>query len=161
MAETSSASMPSISTSITEPIVVHVPDSNPNAVPALSASDETLVQYVVMRSDLIKQHRWNVGALIANGSHACISVIAAHWQDEAVQRYVTSGNKNGAPQMHKVVLSVKDENELTDTAQILSHHRIVHQIWTEQPEAIQACLAVKPYPRSIIAPLLKHLKLFR
>ena len=49
------------------------------------AHEQTLVQYIVMRSDLTKQHKWNAGGLIANGSHASVAVIAEHWQDAEVQ----------------------------------------------------------------------------
>lgn len=123
-----------------------------------SAYDDTLVMYVVMRSDLIKSHRWNVGGLISNGSHACLAVIMSNLADADVQRYTAP---DAADQMHKVVLAAKDQRELEDTAELLHKQGMVHKLWVEQPEMLKSCLAVKPYPRKIIQPLLKALKLFR
>ena len=156
-----------------------------------SSYEQTLVQYIVMRSDLVKQHKWNVGGLIANGSHACVSVLADSWEDADVQRYVTA---SAGTQMHKVVLAARDEKELTDTASLLRQHSIVHKVWVsaptaashawllvyrsqhsprcvarplccgcqiEQPEQLPSCLATRPYRRHVLQPILRHLKLFR
>ena len=114
--------------------------------------------YVVMRSDLVKSHKWNVGGLISNGAHACMAVVMAHRNDPDVERYTSP---DAETQMHKVVLAAKDEGELVETSKMLERHGMAHKVWVEQPEMIRSCLAVKPYPRSIIQPLLKALKLFR
>jgi peptidyl-tRNA hydrolase len=126
--------------------------------PQPSDSSDVLVQYVVMRGDLIKAHKWNVGGLIANGSHACVAVICEHMADAEVKAYI---DPTAATQMHKVVLAAKDDAELGATSDLLTHHQMKHKVWTEQPENFRSCLAVRPYPRSLIQPLLKHLKLFR
>lgn len=89
---------------------------------------------------------------------ACVSVLMANLRDAEVVAYTDPA---AAAQMHKVVLSAKDEGELVDTAQMLQQNSIKHVLWTEQPEHMRTCLAVRPYPRKIIQPLLKHLKLFR
>jgi len=128
------------------------------ASPVSPPAEDVLVQYVVMRGDLIKAHKWNVGGLIANGSHACVAAIMQHLQDDEVRRY-TSADSLGS--MRKVVLSAKDEQELIETAEKLQNNNIKHHVWVEHPENYRSCLAVRPYPRSIIQPLLKHLKLFR
>jgi peptidyl-tRNA hydrolase len=140
-----------------------VPPPSTSSDPAPpSAYDLTLVQYVVMRSDLIKQFKWNIGGLIANGSHACISVISEHLEDEEVRRYIgLIPTDPPQPQMHKVVLSVKDETELNETAELLTKNAIVHRVWMEAPEQFPSCLATRPYQRHILQPLLRHLKLFR
>ena len=123
-----------------------------------------LVQYVVMRSDLVKSLKWNVGGLIANGSHACLSVIAEHLHDDDVRLYLglsTPPEGEAAVQMHAVVLAVRDEEELQSTAELLRRHSIAHRLWVEAPERVPSCLATRPYQRSIVQPLLRHLKLFR
>ena len=155
------------------------------------AHEQTLVQYIVVRSDLVKQHKWNVGGLIANGSHAAVAVIAERWQDAEVQQYVTAAD---GKQMHTVVLAANDEKELMDTAGMLHKNSIVHRVWVsrpsthaaaltrcasppgrlspqclcraaccqvEQPDQLSSCLATRPYHRHIVQPLLRHLKLFR
>ena len=38
---------------------------------------------------------------------------------------------------------------------------VVHKLWVEQPENIPTAIALKPYPRSEVAPLLKKYQLFR
>jgi peptidyl-tRNA hydrolase len=127
-----------------------------------SAADSILVQYVVMRSDLIKAFKWNIGGLIANGCHASIAVIADHLNDADVRAYIgLAGDEGQRTQMHKVVLAVKDEAELRDTAALLSRHSIDHRLWVEAPEELPSCLATRPYRRSVVQPLLRHLKLFR
>ena len=122
------------------------------------AHEQTLVQYIVMRSDLVKQHKWNAGGLIANGSHAAVAVIAEHWQDAEVQQYVTGAD---GKQMHTVVLQAGDEKELLDTAALLKDADIVHRVWVEHPDMLPSCLATRPYRREHIQPHLRHLKLFR
>ena len=142
-------------------------DSSSPALPTndtSSSADSVLVQYVVMRSDLVKGHKWNVGGLIANGCHASISVLAEHLNDADVRAYLgLAGADEQRPQtqMHKVVLSVKDEAELLDTASLLTRHSIVHRVWVEAPELLPSCLATRPYQRRVVQPLLRHLKLFR
>ena len=99
------------------------------------AHEQTLVQYIVMRSDLVKQHKWNAGGLIANGSHAAVAIIAERWQDDEVQQYVRGAD---GKQMHTVVLAASDEKELMDTAGLLQQNSIVHKVWVNQP-ATQHC----------------------
>jgi len=116
------------------------------------------VQYVVMRSDLVKQKKWNVGGLIGNGAHACVSAIVQYMGDGDVAAYTAP---DALPNMHKVVLSVPDEAELNATADMLQRSGFKHVLWREQPENYCSCLALKPYRRSVVQPLLRHLKLFR
>ena len=122
------------------------------------AHEQTLVQYIVMRSDLVKQHKWNAGGLIANGSHAAVAAIADSWHDSDVQQYVTGAH---GKQMHTVVLQAGDEKELLDTAALLKQNDVAHRVWIEQPDRLPSCLATRPYQRQRIQPLLRHLKLFR
>ena len=124
-------------------------------------ADDPLVQYIVMRSDLTRHHRYSTGALISNGSHAAIAVIAAHWQEEDVQRYVGRGGGEAGSQMRTVTLAAKDEAELRGAAETLRQHRVAHSLWLEAPEQLPTCLATRPQQRSLVQPLLRHLKLFR
>lgn len=118
--------------------------------------ENTLVQYIVMRSDLIKQHKFNVGGLIGNGSHAAIAVIQQSMNHPHTLEYLKQVNS-----MHTVVLSVKNDEELISTSESLNQSSILNHIWIEQPENLPVCLATRPAPRGVIQPLLKHLKLFR
>ena len=61
----------------------------------------------------------------------------------------------------QVVLGVKDSKELLKFAQKLSDADMQHRVWVEQPENDPTALAVLPYPRSQIQPLLKKLPLLK
>ena len=60
-----------------------------------------LVQYVVVRGDLLRTLKWPTGALIAQACHACSAVIHLFHEDPNTQEYVAE-----LEQMHKVVLEV-------------------------------------------------------
>ena len=159
MADSHAAAASSIPTA--SPATFPAPPSEPPSSSS-STADSILVQYVVMRSDLIKAFKWNIGGLIANGCHASIAVIADHLDDADVRAYIGRAEDEGQrTQMHKVVLAVKDEAELMETASLLTRHSIVHRVWVEAPEQLPSCLATRPYQRSVVQPLLRHLKLFR
>ena len=59
----------------------------------------------------------------------------------------------------QVVLEVKGEAQLTQLAEKLAEAGIAHKLWIEQPENFPTCLAVKPYPKSAVAPLMKKFQL--
>lgn len=66
-----------------------------------------LVQYVVVRRDLLDTLKWPFGAVITQACHACTSVIHTTYHDEHTQMYLSDlGN------MHKVVLEVGNSNEI-------------------------------------------------
>ena len=114
-------------------------DPSSTADAASPAHEQTLVQYIIMRSDLVKQHKWNVGGLIANGSHAAVAVIAEQWQDKDVQQYVTGAD---GKQMHTVVLAANDEKELMDTAGLLQENKIVHKVWVSSRATLRRHIAL-------------------
>ena len=60
-----------------------------------------LVQYVVVRKDLVKVLKWPTGALIAQACHACTAVMHMFYQDENTQQYLKDLDR-----MHKVILEV-------------------------------------------------------
>lgn len=51
--------------------------------------------------------------------------------------------------------------QLTALAEKLAEEGIAHKLWIEQPEGIPTAIALKPYPKSLVGPLLKKFSLFR
>ena len=60
-----------------------------------------LVQYVIVRRDLIDSLKWPVGAVIAQACHACTAAVHMTYDDEHTQLYLSKLDS-----MHKVVLEV-------------------------------------------------------
>ena len=60
-----------------------------------------IVQYVIVRGDLLKSLQWPVGAVIAQACHACTAVTHLYYNDEYTQAYLADLDN-----MHKVVLEV-------------------------------------------------------
>ena len=63
--------------------------------------------------------------------------------------------------MTKVVKECKGERQLLALAEKLRAESIEHKLWTEQPENLPTAIALKPSPRSAVAPLLKKYQLFK
>ena len=61
-----------------------------------------IVQYVVVRGDLLRALNWPIGAVIAQACHASSSVLHLFRHDDFTEKY-TSDLDN----MHKVVLEVR------------------------------------------------------
>lgn len=133
------------------------PTSADAAAPVRSGSD-TIVQFVVVRRDLLKDLEWPVGSVIAQACHACTAVMWTHRQDEHVQAYLSDANIGS---MHKVVKECKGETQLVNLAEKLKQEGIAHHLWLEQPENFPTAIALKPYPREQVAPLLKKYQLFK
>lgn len=66
-----------------------------------AGSPARLVQYVVVRSDLVHKLSWPLGAVITQACHAATAVIHLHYTDEDTRRYLEQ-----LDYMHKVVLGV-------------------------------------------------------
>jgi len=62
----------------------------------------SIVQYVVLRRDLVEKLKWPTGALIAQACHACTAAIHQFYDDESTKLYLAECNK-----MHKVILEVQ------------------------------------------------------
>ena len=60
-----------------------------------------LVQYVALRGDLLRTHKWPVGAMVAQGCHACTAVIHTFREEANVAQYLSDLDR-----MHKIVLEV-------------------------------------------------------
>jgi peptidyl-tRNA hydrolase len=60
-----------------------------------------IVQYVVVRGDLVKLQKWPLGALVAQACHASSAAIHLFYKAEDTQQYLADLDR-----MHKVVLEV-------------------------------------------------------
>ena len=60
-----------------------------------------LVQYVIIRRDLIDTLNWPNGAIIAQACHACTAAIHLFYSEEDTKNYLQDLEK-----MHKIVLEV-------------------------------------------------------
>ncbi|CAH1975636.1 unnamed protein product [Acanthoscelides obtectus] len=116
----------------------------------------SIVQYVIVRSDLLKELQWPVGALIAQACHAVTAATHLFYQDEHTQTYLKDLDN-----MHKVVLEAPDEKSLVALGQKLEENDVKHKLWIEQPENIPTCLVVKPYPKEEVQKYFKKFELFK
>ncbi|KAL3276540.1 hypothetical protein HHI36_011915 [Cryptolaemus montrouzieri] len=101
-----------------------------------------IVQYVIVRSDLLKELQWPVGAVIAQACHAVSAVTHLYHEDEHTKKYLEDLDN-----MHKIVLEVPNEDNMRSLHDKLEENDIKHKLWIEQPENIPTCLVVKPYPK--------------
>ncbi|NXA94087.1 PTRD1 hydrolase, partial [Melanocharis versteri] len=123
------------------------------AAPAAAA----LVQYVVLRGDLARPPRsWPLGAVVAQGCHAALAAVHGYREHPDTGAYLEQG---GA--MRTVVLEAPDEDSLLDLARMLGQNGVDHRVWTENPEGIATCLALRPYPKNQVQPHLRHFKLLK
>jgi peptidyl-tRNA hydrolase len=120
--------------------------------------EDPIVQFVVVRRDLLKTMEWPVGSVMAQACHACLAVVHQNLDDSDVQAYLAPENIDS---MHKVIKECKGEPQLRTLAEKLAADNICHKLWMEQPEDIPTAIALKPYPRSRVAPLLKKYQLYR
>ncbi|KAH6760775.1 Peptidyl-tRNA hydrolase II family protein [Perilla frutescens var. hirtella] len=151
-----------------------------NATPdsAQGTEADTVVQYVVLRRDLIDT--WPLGSVVTQGCHASVAAIWTHKDDPDTLSYCSPPNLDS---MHKanlipaccdykhvlqghlwlssneVTLEVKGETQLLNLSEKLKAGGIAHKLWIEQPENFSTCLATKPYPKSAVSSFFKKLKL--
>ncbi|XP_060763697.1 putative peptidyl-tRNA hydrolase PTRHD1 [Neoarius graeffei] len=126
------------------------------SAPSSGGACKRLVQYVVVRADLIHALSWPLGAVITQACHASTAAIHLHYSDPDTQEYLAALDT-----MHKVVLQAADEASLTHLSTTLSDNGIAHKLWMEQPENIPTCLALKPYPKETVQHFVKKFKLFK
>ncbi|XP_054015455.1 putative peptidyl-tRNA hydrolase PTRHD1 [Hylaeus anthracinus] len=115
-----------------------------------------IIQYVVVRGDLLKTMGWPIGAIIAQACHACTAVTHLFYNDNYTQAYLAN-----LDDMHKVVLEIPDETSLHTLCSKLKSDDIDHKLWFEQPENIPTCLATKPYPKDKVKSYFKKYKLLK
>ncbi|XP_064002695.1 putative peptidyl-tRNA hydrolase PTRHD1 [Pogoniulus pusillus] len=122
-----------------------------------AAGAAALVQYVVLRGDLTRPPlSWPLGAVVAQGCHAALAAAHAHRQHPDTRAYLELG---GA--MRTVVLEAPHEAALTELSETLKQHSVDHEVWTEQPDNMTTCLALRPYPKDQVHQYLKKLKLLK
>ncbi|XWS17912.1 hypothetical protein CRYUN_Cryun33cG0109400 [Craigia yunnanensis] len=69
--------------------------------------DNVLVQYVVLRRDLIET--WPLGGMVTQGCHASVNAIWSHKDDPHTLQYCSPENIDS---MHKVTLEVKGDSQI-------------------------------------------------
>jgi len=116
----------------------------------------TIVQYIVVRGDLLTKLNWPIGALVAQACHAATAVTHLFYEDEHTKSYLADLDN-----MHKIILEAKDETALKTLADKLTEAAVDHKLWIEQPENYPTCLAVKPYPKSEVQKHFKKFKLYK
>ncbi|KZV31700.1 hypothetical protein F511_00504 [Dorcoceras hygrometricum] len=129
-------------------------DSRNSGKDSGGSAAEVVVQYVVLRRDLIDS--WPLGSVVTQGCHASVAAIWAHKDDPDTLLYCSNSNIDS---MHKVTLEVKGEAQIRDLSEKLEAGGVAHKLWMEQPENIPTCLATKPYPKSFVSSFFKKLKL--
>lgn len=115
-----------------------------------------IVQYIVVRGDLIRELNWPVGAVIAQACHAVTAVTHLFYDDEHSQQYLKDLDN-----MHKVILEATNGDSLVDLRNKLEENGIKHKLWIEQPENIPTCLVAKPYPKEDVQKYFNKFKLFK
>lgn len=135
------------------PVHVHEGDSYDHP---MSSSSSQLVQYVVVRGDLLRLLSWPMGAVIAQACHASTAALWMYRDDSNTLQYTSDLDT-----MHKVVLEAPSQNELKKLSENLSANEIDYKLWIEQPENFPTCLATKPYPKQQIQSYFKKFKLFK
>ncbi|KAK2392267.1 hypothetical protein P8452_29203 [Trifolium repens] len=128
--------------------------STSNDAPSPSENADVVVQYVVLRRDLIDS--WPLGSVVTQGCHASVSAVWSNKDDPITIDYCSPDKIDS---MHKVTLEVKGEPQIKNLSEKLTSGGIIHKLWIEQPENIPTCLATKPYPKSIVSSYFKKLKL--
>ncbi|KAJ8910079.1 hypothetical protein NQ315_012856 [Exocentrus adspersus] len=122
----------------------------------MTCSGSGIIQYIVVRSDLLKELQWPVGAVIAQACHAAVAVTHLFHDDEITRQYLEDLDR-----MHKVVLEATDEKILITLKNRLEENNIKYKLWIEQPENISTCLVTKPYPKEEVQKYFKKFKLFK
>ncbi len=122
----------------------------------MASPSAIIVQYVVVRGDLVASLKWPLGALIAQACHAATAVMHLNYNDGATQRYLADVDN-----MRKVVLEAPDESALRQLAAKLEENGVLHKLWIEQPEDYATCLAVKPYEKAEVQKYFKKFKLYQ
>ena len=87
----------------------------PAAAPAAEQEEDTIVQFIVVRRDLLKTLEWPVGSVIAQACHASTAVMFEHRNDESVLAYLSNLGS-----MHKIVKECKGEPQLLTLADKLN-----------------------------------------
>uniref|UniRef100_A0A8D8SM13 peptidyl-tRNA hydrolase n=1 Tax=Cacopsylla melanoneura TaxID=428564 RepID=A0A8D8SM13_9HEMI len=115
-----------------------------------------IVQYILVRGDLISKLEWPLGAVVAQACHASSASIHLFYEDPITQSYLQDLDN-----MHKVILEVPDEQELLAVEKVLLSKEIKFKKWIEQPENYPTCIALKPYVKTDVQKLLRKYKMLK
>ncbi|CAO1429092.1 unnamed protein product [Diamesa serratosioi] len=118
----------------------------------------TLIQYVIVRGDLMKVLKWNIGAVITQCCHAVAAINHITKDDDLTKSYLSEENLDS---MHKCVLQIPDKETIELLAKTLDENKIQYKMWIEQPENIPTCIAVKAYEKESVQEFFKAFKLMR
>ncbi|RZC56701.1 hypothetical protein C5167_015550 [Papaver somniferum] len=140
--------------SVSDKESISIPSETVNTVEEKKPTSDVVVQYVVLRRDLIDS--WPLGSVVTQGCHASVAAIWSNKDDAHTIDYCSPDNIDS---MHKVTLEVKGETQIQNLSQKLTTNGIAHKLWIEQPENFPTCLATKPYPKSVVSSFFKNLKL--
>ncbi|KAM7536799.1 hypothetical protein Aperf_G00000084396 [Anoplocephala perfoliata] len=111
-------------------------------------TSRTLVQYIIIRSDLRSSLSWPLGAVIAQACHASTAALQKFADHDETKAYVAD-----LENMTKIVLGIKDEVKLALLTERLENEKIDFVLWREKPENILTAVALRPYPKKAV----KHL----
>ncbi|KAG5670903.1 hypothetical protein PVAND_001132 [Polypedilum vanderplanki] len=119
----------------------------------------TLIQYIIVRKDLMKALKWNIGAVITQCCHAVAAINEmTRDNDELTKQYLSTENID---KMHKCVLGIENQEKLEELHKKLNDNGVISKLWIEQPENIPTCIALKPYEKESVQEYFKDLKLMR
>lgn len=83
---------------------------------ASTVLERNLIQYVIVRIDLINELKWPLGAVIAQACHATAAVNHIFRNDTDTQAYLSDENID---HMHKAVLKVSNYQMLVCSEEML------------------------------------------
>ncbi|EAL19369.1 hypothetical protein CNBH0630 [Cryptococcus deneoformans B-3501A] len=108
-----------------------------------------LVMQIIVRRDLLTEHKWPVGPLLAQSAHAATAVLHRFRDHPDVKRYLKGEDGRGWETMRKVVLEVPDEAALKSLASKIDDmaNPVGYHMWIEQPENTPTALALVPNKR--------------
>ncbi|OWZ35286.1 hypothetical protein LQV05_006028 [Cryptococcus neoformans] len=108
-----------------------------------------LVMQIIVRRDLLTEHKWPVGPLLAQSAHAATAVLHRFRDHPDVKRYLEGEDGRGWEGMRKVVLEVPNEAALKSLASKIDGmaNPVGYHLWIEQPENTPTALALIPNKR--------------
>jgi peptidyl-tRNA hydrolase len=112
--------------------------------------------YIILRKDLYKIPGWTQGSIVAQAGHGVCKCIWKYGNHDSVKQYMADVDN-----MHKVVLELKNQNQLKFLGQQFTEANIDFVEWIEQPENQLTCIVSRPYEPEEIRPLLKKCSLFK
>jgi hypothetical protein len=117
---------------------------------------ESLVQYIIVRSDLGRNQDRAFNTLISHTSSASTAAIHLFYNHEHTKAYLKNGDN-----MRKKIFQVDCEEDLLELDIKLMIHKIDYRMWIKQPEKYATCIATRPYPNSELAEHFKSLKVYK